>query len=244
MSTYGQYCPVSQAISVFGERWTPLIIRELMMGSHRFNDIRRGMPLMSPTLLSQRLRRLEQEGVIESCPVPERHGRDYHLTPAGEDFRPIVEALGAWGIRWAKGERGVERDPALVMWDMRRRLDLDRFPPGRTTIMFDYPDALKGKRYWWLVVNSGDPEPDLCLRDHGYPVDLKVTMRVQTMVTIWAGDLRIGDAIRNQSLVMEGPQRLQRAFPSWLKLSMFASVPRPTDADRRIGHRAAVAAGS
>jgi DNA-binding HxlR family transcriptional regulator len=228
MSTYGQYCPVSQAISVFGERWTPLVIRELLMGSHRFNDIRRGVPLMSPTLLAQRLRTLEAAGIVETRSV--ERVREYHLTEAGEEFRSIVEALGAWGVRWSRTEHEIERDPSLLMWDVHRRLALDRFPPGRTVLLFNYPDAPKGKRTYWLAVD-GD-EVDVCLADPGYPVDLRITARVQSMVDVWAGNLRIADAIRNEQIVLEGPRKLQQAFPSWLLLSIFADVPRPDPARR------------
>lgn len=231
MSSYGQFCPVSKAAEVFAERWTPLVVRELLMGSHRFSDLRRGVPLMSPTLLSQRLKSLEAAGIIEARQSADRHGREYHLTPAGEEFRPIVEALGAWGVRWARNERDIERDPAILMWDMRRRLAVDRFPDGRTVVLFNFPDATKGKRAWWLVVTGG--EVDLCLSDPGYPVDLQVTSRVQSMIDVWSGDERIGDAIRSEAIALEGPWRLRQAFPSWLLLSVFAGVPRPESESRR-----------
>jgi DNA-binding HxlR family transcriptional regulator len=225
MSSYGQFCPVSKAAEVFAERWTPLVVRELLMGSHRFSDLRRGVPLMSPTLLSQRLKTLEAAGIVEAREVPDRHGREYHLTAAGEEFRPIVEALGAWGVRWARNERDIERDPAILMWDVHRRLALDRFPEGRTVLLFSFADAPKGKRAWWLVVAGG--EVDVCLTDPGYPVDLHISARVQSMIDVWSGDVRAADAIRGEEIALDGPRRLRQAFPSWLLLSVFAGVPRP-----------------
>lgn len=228
-SSYEQFCPVSKASEVFAERWTPLVIRELLMNSHRFNDLRRGLPTMSPTLLSQRLKTLEAAGIIESRAVPDRHGREYYLTAAGEEFRPIVLALGEWGTRWARTDpHKAGRDPSLLMWDMRRRLNLDRFPPGRTVVMFDFPDALRGKRSWWLVV-SGD-DVDLCLSDPGFEVHLRVTTRVQPMIDVWTGDVRANDAISEGTIVLDGPRNLRQAFPSWLLLSVFAMVPRPRPA--------------
>jgi DNA-binding HxlR family transcriptional regulator len=226
MSSYDQFCPVSKAAEVFAERWTPLVIRELLMGSHRFNDLRRGVPTMSPTLLSARLKTLEAAGIIESREAPDRHGREYFLTDAGEEFRPIVEALGAWGARWVQSDlQKPDRDPSLVMWDMRRRLNLDRFPPGRTVVRFEFPDAHRDKRYWWLVV--GDDDVDLCLSDPGFDVDLSVRTQVQRLIDVWSGNARLSDATADGTIVVEGPTRLQRALGSWLMLSFFAHVPRP-----------------
>jgi DNA-binding HxlR family transcriptional regulator len=229
MSSYEQFCPVSKASEVFAERWTPLVIRELLMGSHRFNDLRRGLPTMSPTLLSQRLKSLEAAGIIESREAPDRHGHEYFLTEAGEEFRPIVLALGEWGTRWARSDiRKADRDPALLMWDMRRRLNLDRFPPGRTVVLFEFTDAHKDKRRWWLIV--GEDDVDLCLSDPGFEVDLRIVTRVQHLIDVWSGERRLVDAIADGTIVLEGERRLQRALPSWLLLSVFATVPRPRTA--------------
>lgn len=225
MSAYGQFCPVAKAAEVFAERWTPLVIRELLCGSHRFNELRRGVPLMSPTLLSQRLKTLEMAGIVE-CRRSESGVTEYHLTPAGEEFRPVVEMLGMWGQRWAKKDvRPEDRDPALLVWDIHRRLNVDAFPDKRPVVGFHFPDAVKEKRYRWLVVNDGNV--DVCLADPGYGVDLVVRSSVRAMVDVWMGDRPLSDALRSGAIVLEGPAKLRRAFPSWLQLSLFAPVARP-----------------
>src|SRR3954453_45254 len=127
MATYGQFCPVAMAAEVLTERWTPLIVRELLCGSTRFNDLRRGVPLMSPSLLSKRLKTLERVGVVE------RDGADYRLTPAGGELRPLIEALGVWGQRWSRGDVEAKHyDASLLMWDIHRSIAMDRLPPERT----------------------------------------------------------------------------------------------------------------
>ena len=138
MKGYGQFCPVAKGAEVFAERWTPLVLRELLCGSTQFSDLHRGVPLMSRSLLSLRLKQLEQIGVVERKHGPQ--GPQYHLTPAGRDFAPIVRRLGEWGQRWFRS-RYVrdELDVTLLMWDMRRGIKVDAFPTGRTCVQFDFP---------------------------------------------------------------------------------------------------------
>lgn len=227
MGKYGQFCPVSQAAEVIAERWTPLVIRELLSGSRRFNDIQRGVPLMSSALLSERLKTLERCGVVERKPVPGGRAHEYHLTRAGEELRPWVELMGVWGQRWVR--RGVtpeDADPALLMWDMRRNIDVERLPDQRVVVYFAFRGAPKGKRSWWLVLTR--PEPDLCLHDPGYGVNLTVRTDAVTMAGVWIGDLDLAGAIRSRLVVLEGPSHLRRTFPDWLKLSPLAGVERPT----------------
>jgi DNA-binding HxlR family transcriptional regulator len=139
MKGYGQFCPVAVASEIFAERWTPLILRELFSGSHRFSEIRSGMPLISRTLLGQRLRELEDAGVIESSPLPAGRGREYRLTKAGEEFREVVERLGAWGQRHAGHQFAPNNlDPALLMWAMHRRVDVSRLPKPRVVVRFEF----------------------------------------------------------------------------------------------------------
>lgn len=226
MRTYGQFCPVAQAAEVLTERWTPLVIRELLSGSCRFNDIQRGVPLMSSALLSERLKTLERCGVVERRLIPGGRAHEYHLTRAGEELRPWVEMMGVWGQRWARREvTPEEADPTLLMWDMRRNINIERLPDRRTVVYFNYPDASKGKRSWWLVLTR--PEPDLCLHDPGFGVDLTVRTDTVTMVGVWMGDLALAGAIRSRRIVLEGPSHLRRAFPGWLKLNPLAGVERP-----------------
>src|SRR6185369_5143763 len=156
MKGYGQFCPVAVASEIFAERWTPLILRELCSGSRRFNEIRNGMPLISRTLLAQRLRELEDAGVIQSAPLPVGRGREYLLTKAGEEFRGIVNALGAWGQRHAVAPFGPENlDPALLMWAMHRRVDVSRLPAPRVVVRFEFrgvPARCRAMRTFWLVL--------------------------------------------------------------------------------------------
>lgn len=223
VTRYGQFCPVAKAAEVLTERWTPLIVRELISGSRRFNELRRGVPLMSPSLLSNRLKRLEDEGIIKRS--ADAQGSCYQLTRAGEELSAVIEALGTWGKRWVR--RGVgpdDLDAGLLMWDIHRRLHVDRFPEKRTTLLFHLTDAPSNRRYYWLVINNG--EVDICLKDPGFDVDLRIAVDVATMTAIWLGDMLLAQALRDNALVMDGPRELQDRFKSWLKLSHFANIER------------------
>lgn len=229
---YGQFCPVAQAAEVLAERWTPLVIRELLSGSHRFNDIRRGVPLMSPALLSHRLKQLERAGVVTRRRGADGRYWEYRPTPAGEELRPVVELLGVWGQRWVRAtDRERNLDVALLMWDMRRRIRTDRLPDRRVVVQFDFTDAPRDKGHWWLVLEPD--EVDLCLIYPGFDVDIRVATDVETLTRIWAGDLLFGAAQRSGALSIEGPARLRQAFPGWLELSVFAGVERPRQRLRR-----------
>lgn len=218
---YGQFCPVAKAAEIVAERWTPLILRELMAGSHRFNDLRRGVPLMSPALLSQRLKELEFAGIVERH-AGEGRNAEYHLTPAGLELRPIIEALGFWGARWTRSRLTPEDyDPSLLMWDIRRNIDLTRLPATRRTVVeFNLPDAKPAYRRWWLVVHSGDI--DLCLKDPGFEPDLRLSADVHTMTGIWMGHASFDGAVRAGKLKLEGQHALAAGFQKCMKLSPFA----------------------
>jgi len=222
-SPYRQFCPVSKAMELLDERWTMLVVRELVIGSERFNDLRRGLPRMSPTLLSRRLQQLEGAGIVER----QVSGKDvrYVLTEAGQELRPVVEAVGTWGTRWI-GELGdVDLDPRLLMWDMHRNVDVDAVPSGRTVMQFRFPDAPQGQRDWWLVLTP--PETDVCDFDPGFEVAVTVQSSLRTMTAVWRGDLDWPAALRSGSLEVQGPETVRRAVPSWFTLSPFAAVPRP-----------------
>jgi len=231
MKGYGQFCPVAVASEIFAERWTPLILRELFSGSRRFNEIRSGMPLISRTLLAQRLRQLEDAGVIESSPLPVGRGREYRLTKAGEEFRAIVEALGAWGQRHAAMQFAPENlDPALLMWAMHRRIDVSRLPAPRIVARFEFrgvPARCRAMRTCWLVLERSGV--DVCLKDPGFDVDLIVRAEIGAMAHAWTGHVAFADCVRRGEISLEGPRALVQAFPRWLLLSHFAQVLQSSD---------------
>lgn len=219
-TTYGQFCPVAMASEVLTERWTPLVVRELLCGSTRFNDLRRGVPLMSPALLSKRLKTLERVGVVE------RHGPEYHLTAAGEELRGVVEALGVWGQRWARGDVVAKKyDASLLMWDIHRNVDVDALPGRRVVVHLHLQGSSDRKSHFWLVLDP--PAVDLCLADPGHEVDVEVAGHVSTMVDYWMGRRDLFAAVRAGDLAVTGPRELVRALPTWFTRSDFAGVPLP-----------------
>lgn len=222
--SYGQFCPVAQAAEILAERWTPLVVRELLTGSRRFNDIHRGVPLMSPSLLSQRLRTLEDAGLVERYATSDG-ASEYHLTRAGRELGPVIEGLGKWGKRWARREIPPEElDPGLLMWDLHRRLRVDRFPDRRTVVHFEIMDMPAKRRYYWLVVDGATV--DICLKDPGFDVDLHVAADLKTLTAAWIGDESLNRAIDEGAIRLTGPRSLCRQFKSSLMRSVFADVKR------------------
>ena len=224
MPDYGQFCTVARGAEIFGELWTPLVIRELLCGSRRFNDIRRGVPRMSPTLLAQRLRKLEQMGVVERKKRPE--GWEYQLTAAGEELRPIVVNLGHWGARWIGSRLKREQlDAGFLMWDIRRFARLDEFPSERRVVIhFSFSDARPGERLWWLVVENG--AADLCRDDPGHEVTVAVESSLRSLTEIWTGDSDPQREIGSGKLRVQGAGRGGANLWRWLGRSMFAGTRR------------------
>ena len=227
MSGYGQFCPVAKASEVLAERWTPLVIRELLCGSHRFNELQRGVPLMSRSLLAKRLRDLELAGVVERRPSGDGRVSEYHLTEAGEELRPIIMGIGAWGQRWARSDLSrADLDPRLLMWDMQRNIDSDALPDHRVVVRFRFTDASPGlPRVTWLILDG--EQVDVCYRDPGFEVDLVVAGRLRALIAVWMGDTSMSAVMRAGELQIEGTRRLADAFPTWLRRSIFAGVERP-----------------
>ncbi|MGH2862071.1 MAG: winged helix-turn-helix transcriptional regulator [Solirubrobacteraceae bacterium] len=220
MDEYGQFCPVSLAAEVFARRWTPLIVRELLAGSTRFNDLRRGMPNITASVLSRRLDELAIAGIIER--VGDENGMRYVLTTAGEELRPVVEQLGVWGRRWLPTEyHEHDLDPRLLVWDIHRNLQLDEVPQ-RTVIELHFPDALAEYRAYWLIVTPEGAE--VCLTHPGGDIDLHLSSDVRTLTNIWMGNTTWTSALRAGTLKLAGRRELARAFPRWLKLNVFAPV--------------------
>lgn len=228
MRGYGQFCPIAKASEVLGERWTHLVIRELIAGSTSFSDLRRGVPLMSPSLLSARLKSLEHAGIVDR--VEDDDGVSYRLTEAGQELKPIIMQLGVWGHRWVRSQLTPDDlDPSLLIWDIQRNIDVDRLPPERTVLLFEFGDYDRKLRYFWLVVSDGDV--DVCLKDPGHEVDLHILTDTKTLTGVWMGDLSLRRALQTNLIRLHGASGLKRNISSWLGRNYYADV-RPA---RRAG---------
>ncbi len=225
LGSYGQFCPVAMAAETLCTRWTMVLVREMVAGSTRFNDLRRGVPRMSPSLLSQRLKQLETTGIVTRTPVADESGvYEYLLTEAGRDLQAVVEAFGLWGQKWIDTQSTLKNlDPSLLMWDMRRNLDPSPLPERRTVVNFNYPELTEARRSWWLVV-SPTAEIDLCSVNPGYEVDLWVTIDLRTMTAIWMGLTQVED-VRDR-IQFDGDPAIARTMQTWLGLSPFSSQPK------------------
>jgi DNA-binding HxlR family transcriptional regulator len=224
MDGYGQFCTVARGAEILCERWTPLVVRELLCGSRRFNDLHRGVPRMSTSLLARRLLTLESAGVVKRTAVGKVW--EYSLTEAGEELRPIVMALGHWGARWIGSRmRDDELDAGFLMWDIRRFVHLDEFEPRPVVIHFQLPDARQGERSWWLVVEHG--VADLCRDDPGRDVTLVVLASLRALTEIWSGDLTPAEALASGAVRVEGDRADAQRLWRMLGTSAFApSRPR------------------
>lgn len=223
MREYGQYCPVSLGSEVLADRWTPLIVRELLIGSTRFNDIERGLPGISRTLLSQRLRHLERKGVVVTRPASGGRGNEYHLTPAGEDLEPVLMALGEWTVRWRFTEpEPADVDPVTITWWMHRRVDADRLPDRRVVIEFDYQGA--DATQIWLVLDRGDPS--VCVKHPGFDSDVVVTTDTVSMMRVFSGIDTLAEAVANGTVDLAGTPSLTRGFGRWFTWSPFLPAVR------------------
>jgi DNA-binding HxlR family transcriptional regulator len=219
MRSYGQFCPIAIAAEIFAERWTPLIVRELLAGSRRFGELERGLPRIPKSVLAQRLRSLEVAGVVERRSGTNGRGHEYHLTPAGHDLGQIVLLLGDWGKQWGDTEIGLHNlDPDLLLWDIHRRIRVDQLPDRRVVVRIDLTGAcqLSG----WLVLEQ--PEPSVCLTDPGLEVDLVVTADTVALHRVWMGQVDLAKALRDELIELDGPATWRRAFPGWLALSVYA----------------------
>lgn len=223
MKSYGQFCPVAKAAELFCERWTPLIIRDLAAGATRFSELQRGVPLMSPSLLSKRLRELEAEGVVESRRLAKGRGRSYHLTKAGQEFVPLVVGLGTWGQRWSRRQLGEgETDLGLLIWALERSVKPTAFAKAQSVVRLELTDQAAAARLWWFVNRNGHCE--LCLKDPGFEVDLYLAATLADMIYIVRGDLSLSRALDSGRLEAIGSARARKALRPWLNLSPLARV--------------------
>ena len=225
--SYNQFCPVAMAAEVLCTRWTFIVLRELVVGSTRFNEIRRGVPRMSPALLSKRLKELEAAGIVTRLKIPDEPGVfEYRLTEAGKELKPIIEAVGVWGQKWVTTAATLKSlDPDLLMWDIRRNINAEPLPPRRTTIQFIFNDLPKAERNYWLIVEPGQPV-DLCTVDPGFDVDLYLSTDLRTMTEIWMGYTTVARAKDDGRLTLTGNRQIEANLTAWLKLSSFAKVEK------------------
>jgi len=220
---YGQFCPVARAAEIFAERWTPLLVREIVSGTTRFNDLQRGVPRMSSSLLSRRLKEMEHAGIIERRKSTSGRGWEYHPTDAGRELMPIVEGLGNWAQRWVRDDLVADQnlDPDLLMWDVRRRVESpDKLGERRFVVRFEFADVPSSRRRYWLVFDHGDK--DLCIKDPGFEVDLYVSSHLRSLTRVWLGHLPMNEAVREESLQLDGTRGDVAGFKKWFCLGHFA----------------------
>jgi DNA-binding HxlR family transcriptional regulator len=218
---YGQFCPVAKAAEVIGDRWNPLVLREMLYGNRYFNDISRGVPLMSRALLVQRLKELEKAGVVVSREKETGQGYEYVLTPAGEALRPLIEAMGVWAQQWGREQIAPEDlDDALLMWGMRRRVNLEAVPARKMVLQFDFRGLTRGRkthRSWWLAIEDG--EVDVCQKDPGFEVNILISADLSAFTHVWMGYASLDLALKERAICFEGDRDLVRQVSTWLYLN-------------------------
>jgi DNA-binding HxlR family transcriptional regulator len=233
MRGYAQYCPIAKGSEILGDRWTLLIVREMLGGASGFNELQRGLPGISRSVLADRLRSLERAQIIERRTGPKGRTLDYRLTLAGRDLEAVVQAIGEWGVTWAFTDpRPEELQPDLLIVWMARHVEREQLPPDRTVVQFDFRDPTK--RYWMVLEPS---EVSVCLQHPGFDVDLAVTVDTATLYRVYLGRAELAGALRARKLAMSGPKALQRGFGRWFAWSGFAPAGRRADERRRAASR-------
>ena len=231
MAKYHQYCPVARATEIFADRWTPLIVRELLAGSRHFNEIQRGLPGISRSLLVSRLRHLEDGGVVERRTGVRSNFTEYLLTEAGSDLKDVIERLGAWGVKWAFVEPIAEElDPALLVWKIHQRIDRRELPLGRTVVQFDLTGR-RGRRLWLILSQR---EISVCLKPPGFDEDLILRADVSLLYRVWVGQIDYHAAVCRKEIVVDGPRDLARALPGWFMWSPMARFVRARHAAQAV----------
>ena len=223
---YGQFCPVAKALEILGERWTILIVREMLMGGKRFNELQRGLNQISPTILTKRLNDLTDAGIAIRKKIPGQRGYEYFLTEMGKELLPVVASIGEWGMRWARGKMDdTDLDLELLMLYLQRSIVADKLPGNETVIRFKFTDISQFSD-WWIVTSENDV--DVCVRDPGKDVDVYFTTDLRTMIEVWMGDTAYKTAISDGRLILVGQSGLTRNVESWLAPSVFAGIAPAT----------------
>ncbi len=216
------FCPMLMACKVLEPRWTMVILTEMWCGSTRFNDIRRGVPGISPTLLSKRLKELEAHGLVERIEDRATGTVDYLRTEAARDLEPILDALGKWAFRHTDADDQLcWLDPKFFMWNVRRAINTDALPARRVVLKFSYPDLQEAPRDFWIVARPG-VHADVCFIDPGFDVDLYITAQLRALVAVYFGRARLGDELRAGRITLVGSVALERSITDWLVLSSYA----------------------
>jgi len=220
---YGQFCPISKAMEILGEKWTLLIVRELLMGGSRFNELQRGLSHISPTLLTKRLNALEQENLVVRRKIPGQKGYEYFPTESCKELMPIMEHIGQWGMRWVRENMGEDDfDLGLLMLYLERSIQPDKLPGRETVLRFNFTDVTDNAT-WWIVVEEDDV--DVCIHDPGKEVDVYFNVELRTMCEVWMGDVSYKAAIADGKLSLVGHTSLTRNVRSWLAPSIFEGIP-------------------
>lgn len=224
MYKYGQYCPMAKAVEILGDRWTLLIVRDLLTGTCHFNDLERGLPGISRSLLSQRLRRLQRMGLLEKVESEHKRQRtSYHLTQAGLELQDVVNSLLVWGARWAFGEPDEkDLDPVLLMWWMRNRVRMDQLPAQRIVVQFDFTGATE--ETFWLLLTKEDVS--ICMTDPGFGLDVLVTADLAAFFQVWLGRISFDEAQQRGQVAVDGAPALADALPAWFAYSLAAPAVR------------------
>lgn len=229
MNSYGQYCPIARALEILGDRWTLLIVRDLLGGAQHFNELERGLPGIPRSLLSERLRRLQQTGLLERRAKP-RGGSSYHLTAAGLELLPLFDMLVEWGARWAFGDPAAhELNPLLLLWWMRSRVCRERLPARRIVVEFHFHRAAQQETYWMILAAD---DVSICVQHPGFDVEVLVSGELAAFLKVWVGRAPYAEALRSGAIVVDAAPALERAFPRWFALSpVAAGVAAATRAD-------------
>lgn len=222
MKGYATYCPVAKAAEILTERWTLLLLRDMLLGARHFNDFRRSIPLLTPAMLSKRLKTLQEAGVVKRTPADSSHGWEYKLTPAGRELKPFVDLAGVWGQRWARSRlvQG-ELHPGTLMWDIHRFIKTAHLPERRVVIYVEFSDLTRLKR-WWLVTEHGSV--DVCIEDPGHEIDLTIHCTLLSLTQVFMGYVPLGKGRVSGNLKIFGDSQLIRSMPRWFGLMPFASV--------------------
>lgn len=240
-SRYGQYCPLSLATELLGERWTILVVMQVIEGVTRFNDLQRALPKISPSTLTARLRALEDAGLVERS-ERSSSGVEYRITPAGKELEPILMDLARWGQRWARDMEPDDLDPEFLAWSLHNRIDTERMPPGQVLVEFEFTGVPRRlcSRFWLL---KRDDRLDVCIKHPGHEVDLRVSSDLRRFVEAWRGIRSLDAELAARRIRLEGPRELRHTFRSWLQGSMIAGEVRQRPGRERATHRRNAAVG-